>query len=115
MSTEDTALSGLEHQAVGTQEAAGAGVMTYRDALRHVMHEALRTDPRVFIVGQGVSDHKGTFGSTIGMADEFGADRVIDTPLAEEGLTGIAIGAALNGMYPIQTHIRTDFVLLAMN
>ncbi len=96
-------------------EESPAGVISYGEALRHVMREALRTDPNVFIVGQGVSDHKGTFGSTLGLADEFGHDRVMDTPLAEEGLTGIAIGAALNGLYPIQTHIRTDFVLLAMN
>jgi pyruvate dehydrogenase E1 component beta subunit len=79
------------------------------------MGEALRRDPRVFIIGQGVSDHKGTFGSTLGLVDEFGAERVMDTPLAEEGTTGIAIGAALNGLYPINTHIRSDFALLAMN
>jgi pyruvate/2-oxoglutarate/acetoin dehydrogenase E1 component len=92
-----------------------AGIVSYRDALRHVMGEALRRDSRVFIIGQGVSDYKGTFGSTLGLADEFGLDRVIDTPLAEEGTTGIAIGAALNGLYPIQSHIRADFALLAMN
>jgi pyruvate dehydrogenase E1 component beta subunit len=91
------------------------GVVSYRDALRHVMGEALRTDPRVFIIGQGVSDHKGTFGSTLGLVDQFGPERVIDTPLAEEGTTGLAIGAALNGLYPINTHIRSDFALLAMN
>src|SRR5690606_6211460 len=51
----------------------------------------------------------------LGLAQEFGPDRVMDMPLAEEGMTGIAIGAALNGLYPIQTHIRADFVLLAMN
>jgi pyruvate/2-oxoglutarate/acetoin dehydrogenase E1 component len=90
-------------------------IVSYRDALRHVMHEALRTDPRVFLIGQGVSDYKGTFGSTLGLAEEFGASRVIDTPIAEEGTTGVAIGAALNGLYPIQSHIRADFALLAMN
>jgi pyruvate dehydrogenase E1 component beta subunit len=79
------------------------------------MGEAMRSDPRVFVIGQGVSDYKGTFGSTLGLVDEFGADRVIDTPLAEEATTGIALGAALNGLYPINTHIRADFALLAMN
>jgi pyruvate dehydrogenase E1 component beta subunit len=92
-----------------------AQVMSYRDALLFSMRGALAANPNALILGQGVDDHKGTFGSTVGLAEEFGRERVMDTPLAEEGMTGIAIGAALNGMYPIQTHIRVDFVLLAMN
>lgn len=90
-------------------------VVSYRDALHHAMRDCLRRDPRVVIMGQGVDDHKGIFGSTLGLANEFGTHRVIDVPLAEEASTGIAVGAALNGLYPIQTHIRSDFVLLAMN
>ncbi len=90
-------------------------LMTYREALHIAMRDALRLHPHCVILGQGVDDHKGTFGSTAGLAEEFGRDRVMDTPLAEEGLTGIAIGAALNGLYPIVTHIRADFALLAMN
>ena len=90
-------------------------VLTYRDALKLAMTQALEADPRVVILGQGVDDHKGTFGSTLGLAEAFGDDRVFDTPLAEEGVTGVAIGAALGGLYPIQTHIRVDFALLAMN
>ena len=89
-------------------------VMSYRDALHWTMHDALRCNASVVLMGQGVDDHKGIFGSTIGLAQEFGADRVMDTPLAEEGMTGVAIGAALNGLYPIQTHIRADFSLLAV-
>ncbi len=92
-----------------------AAVWTYREALHHTMREALARHPHVLILGQGVDDHKGTFGSTLGLAREFGAERVMDTPLAEDGMTGIAIGAALQGLYPIQTHIRVDFALLAMN
>jgi pyruvate dehydrogenase E1 component beta subunit len=94
---------------------ATANVLTFGGAIREVMREALSRHPHVVILGQGVADHKGTFGSTLGMADEFGTARVIDTPLAEEGMTGIAIGAALNGLYPIQVHIRVDFLLLALN
>jgi pyruvate dehydrogenase E1 component beta subunit len=90
-------------------------VATYRDALHRCMRDALARHPHTLILGQGVDDHKGTFGSTLGLAAEFGAERVMDTPLAEEGMTGIAVGAALNGLYPIQTHIRVDFALLAMN
>ena len=90
-------------------------VMSYRDALYWTMREALRRHDSVVIIGQGVDDHKGIFGSTTGLAQEFGCDRVMDTPLAEEGMMGVAIGAALNGLYPIQTHIRADFSLLAAN
>jgi pyruvate/2-oxoglutarate/acetoin dehydrogenase E1 component len=90
-------------------------VLSYREALFQTMQDALAQHPHVIIAGQGVDDHKGTFGTTLGLAEKFGSDRVFDTPLMEEGMTGIAIGAALNGLYPIQTHIRVDFVLLAMN
>ena len=92
-----------------------AAVTTYREALFGAMHDALEQHPEAFIIGQGVDDHKGTFGSTLGLAETFGNDRVMDSPLAEEGMTGIAVGAALNGLYPIQTHIRVDFAVLAMN
>ncbi|MBI4399062.1 MAG: alpha-ketoacid dehydrogenase subunit beta, partial [Candidatus Omnitrophica bacterium] len=90
-------------------------LVTYREALYQVMHQALSENPRAFIIGQGVADHKGTFGTTLGLQEKFGALRVMDSPLAEEAMTGIALGAALGGMYPIQTHIRLDFVLLAAN
>jgi len=87
--------------------------MSYREALYQVMNNAL-TDPRTIIVGQGVSDPKGIFGTTLGLVDKY-PDRVIDAPLAEEGITGICIGAALNGLYPINTHMRADFSLVAAN
>ena len=92
-----------------------AETISYRDALHRTMRSALLDHPNVILIGQGVDDHKGIFGSTSGLAEEFGSERVIDTPLAEEGITGVSIGASLNGLYPIQTHIRLDFVLLAMN
>lgn len=104
--------SDLTNQSAAAHEE---GVVTYRDALHNTMRAALHDHPNVVIMGQGVDDHKGTFGSTTGLAAEFGAARVFDTPLAEEGMAGIALGAALNGLYPIQTHIRLDFILLAMN
>ncbi len=90
-------------------------IITYRDALHWTMREALERRAGAIILGQGVDDHKGTFGSTLGLAKEFGAGRVMDVPLAEEATTGVAIGAALNGLYPIHVHIRADFALLAMN
>jgi pyruvate/2-oxoglutarate/acetoin dehydrogenase E1 component/TPP-dependent pyruvate/acetoin dehydrogenase alpha subunit len=97
------------------QAGTAAGTMSYREALRQVMHGAMRANPNTIILGQGVDDHKGTFGSTLNLHKEFGAARVFDTPLAEEGMAGISLGAALGGLYPIQTHIRSDFMILATN
>jgi acetoin:2,6-dichlorophenolindophenol oxidoreductase subunit beta len=90
-------------------------VISYRDALSLSMRDALRRHPEVIVIGQGVTDHKGTFGTLLGLAETFGADRVLEMPIAEDATTGLAIGAALNGLYPIQIHIRVDFALLAMN
>ena len=90
-------------------------VITYRDALALSMRDALARHPEVVVIGQGVTDHKGTFGTLLGLADTFGAERVIEMPIAEDATTGLAVGAALNGLYPIQIHIRVDFALLAMN
>ncbi|HSZ32588.1 MAG TPA: transketolase C-terminal domain-containing protein [Puia sp.] len=89
--------------------------LSYRNALLQSMSNALSQHSHVIIMGQGVDDHKGTFGSTLGLAEKYGKMRVFDIPLSEEGNTGMAVGAALNGVYPIQTHIRTDFSLLAMS
>ena len=90
-------------------------MLSYAGALLETMDAALADHPNALIIGQGVDDFKGIFGSTTGLAEKYGAARVIDTPLTEEGMTGIAIGAALVGLYPINTHIRADFALLAMN
>ena len=89
--------------------------MKFREALLETMDDALAQSNDTFIIGQGVDDHKGTFGTTLGLAGKFGKHRVMDTPLAEEAITGISVGASLNGMYPIMTHIRADFMLLATN
>ena len=66
-------------------------------------------------MGQGVDYDRGLLGTTKGLVDKFGAKRVFDTPLAEDGMTGISIGAALAGLRPIHTHVRMDFLTLAMN
>lgn len=89
--------------------------LTYRDALLESMRTLMRDNPDAIVLGQGADDFKGIFGTTVGLPETFGAERVMDTPLAEEAVCGIAIGAALNGMYPILTHIRADFMLLATN
>lgn len=90
-------------------------VLTYVDALREALALALDLDPKVFVLGQGVNDPRGMFGVTTDLHKEFGEHRVFDTPLSEEGLTGICTGAALNGTRPVYLHNRPDFLLLAFN
>jgi len=87
--------------------------MKYREALSVAMSEAME-DPKTLLIGQGVTDFKGIWGTTTGLAQKY-PNRVIETPLSEDGVAGICIGASLNGMYPINTHIRADFGLLIFN
>ncbi len=89
--------------------------LTYPAAIREALSQALEYDPRVFVMGQGVDDPGGMFGTTRGLHEEFGRERVFDTPLAETALTGVAVGAALAGMRPVYFHNRPDFLLLAMD
>ena len=89
--------------------------MTYVDALREGMAQEMRSDPRVFLFGLDVDDHKAIQGSTRGLVQEFGPERVFGTPLSEDAMTGVAIGAAMAGMRPVHVHIRMDFLMLAMN
>lgn len=90
-------------------------VLSYVDAIREALEQEMRVDPSVFVFGLDVDDHKGIQGSTMGLVDEFGAERVFTTPLSEDAMTGAAIGAAMTGMRPVHVHIRMDFMLLAMN
>lgn len=89
--------------------------IAYPDAIREGMRQALALDPDVFIMGQGVDDPGGMFGTVRGLHEEFGRERVFDTPLAETALTGVAVGAAVGGMRPVYFHNRPDFLLLAMD
>jgi len=91
------------------------GTMTYREAITRSMRDALQKNPNAIIYGLGVTDFTGIFGTTVGLEKDFGPERVFDTPLAEDSMTGFAVGAALNGLYPIHIHTRADFMLLAMN
>lgn len=90
-------------------------VISYRDAIREALSLALKEDNRVFVFGEGVDDPAGIFGTTINLQNEFGAQRVFDTPIAENTLTGIAIGASLAGLRPVLVHMRTDFMLVSMD
>ena len=95
--------------------ASNGRLLSYVDALREAVAQEMRLDPRVFLFGLDVDDHKAIQGSTRGLLEEFGAERVFGTPLSEDAMTGLAIGAAMAGMRPIHVHIRMDFLLLCMN
>lgn len=90
-------------------------VLSYPEAIREATEQEMQRDPRVFVMGIGVDDPKRILGTTRGLLEQFGSKRIFDTPLAEDGMAGFAIGAALAGLRPIHVHIRMDFVLLAMN
>ena len=89
--------------------------LSYTAAIKEALELALTNDESVYVMGQGVDDPVGMFGITVGMEKKYGQNRVFDTPLSENGLTGIAIGSALAGMRPVYMHNRPDFLLLAMD
>jgi pyruvate dehydrogenase E1 component beta subunit len=89
--------------------------LKYREAIRDALFISMRDNPRVFIMGMGVADPKGVFGTTLGLLEEFGPQRVFDIPLSENMITGAGIGSSMMGMYPIMVHQRIDFLLLAMD
>ena len=89
--------------------------LSYAEAIHEALDQALSLDSRVFVMGQGVDDPAAMFGATLNLHEKYGKERVFDTPLAENGLTGIAVGAAIGGMRPVYFHNRPDFLLLAMD
>jgi pyruvate dehydrogenase E1 component beta subunit len=90
-------------------------IIAYREALREAMNEEMRLDERVFLMGEEVAEYNGAYKVSQGMLDEFGPRRVIDTPIAELGFTGIAVGAAQNGLRPIVEFMTWNFAVLAMD
>lgn len=95
--------------------ASNTRELSYRDAIREALAQALERDPRVFLIGEGIDDPGGVFGTTAGLMERFGRDRVMDMPIAENGLTGVANGAAMTGMHPVLIHMRVDFLPMAMD
>ncbi|MBF0161678.1 MAG: dehydrogenase [Magnetococcales bacterium] len=89
--------------------------ITYSQAIREGIAQAMTQNPDLFIIGEGVPDPKAIFGTTQGLQEEFGPQRVLDMPLAENGLTGVCIGAALCGARSIMVHQRIDFLYLALD
>jgi len=87
----------------------------YREALREAMNEEMRRDPSVFLMGEEVAEYNGAYKVSQGMLDEFGAQRVIDTPISELGFAGISVGAAANGLRPIVEFMTFNFSLVAID
>ncbi len=89
--------------------------LTCAQAICEATDQLLAADKRVYVMGLGASDPKGIFGTTVGLVDKYGAERVQDMPISENAMTGIGIGSAIVGMRPIMTHQRVDFFLLALD
>ena len=89
--------------------------LQFREALREAMNEEMRSDEDIFILGEEVAEYNGAYKVTQGMLDEFGPKRVIDTPIAENGFAGIAVGAAMNGLKPIVEFMTFNFSLVAID
>ncbi|HTL09986.1 MAG TPA: pyruvate dehydrogenase complex E1 component subunit beta [Chitinophagaceae bacterium] len=89
--------------------------IAFREALREAMNEEMRRDDRVFIMGEEVAEYNGAYKVTQGMLDEFGPKRVIDTPISELGFTGVAVGAAQQGLRPIVEYMTWNFAVLALD
>ena len=87
--------------------------LQFREALREAMNEEMRADKNVFLMGEEVAEYNGAYKVSQGMLEEFGAKRVIDTPIAELGFTGIAVGASMNGLRPIVEFMTWNFAILA--
>ena len=89
--------------------------ITYREATRQALHDALASDPRVFLMGEDVGRYGGSYAVSKGFLDEFGPERIRDAPLSELGFVGAGIGAALGGMRPIVEVMTVNFSLLALD
>jgi len=90
-------------------------VIQFREALREAMSEEMRRDEKIFLMGEEVAEYNGAYKVSQGMLDEFGAERVIDTPIAELGFAGIGVGAAMNGLRPIIEFMTFNFSLVAID
>lgn len=90
-------------------------LLTFTQAINEALHQCMEINPEIVIMGLGVTDPKGIFGTTIGLMEKFGEQRLFDMPVSENAMTGVAIGMAINGMRPVMTHQRADFMLMSMD
>ena len=93
----------------------GERELTYGEAVREAIAEEMRRDPRVFLIGEDVAEAGHPFKTLLGLVDEFGTERIIDTPISEPGYAGIGVGAAMTGMRPIVDVMFGDFITLTMD
>src|SRR5207237_1398515 len=100
-------------QVGGAQAAPRMPELSYREAVRDALSRAMRVDEDVFIMGEDIAEMGGSMGVTQGMLDEFGPERVRNTPISEMALAGAAIGAAVQGMRPVAEIMYEDFLTLA--
>jgi pyruvate dehydrogenase E1 component beta subunit len=89
--------------------------MTYRDALKLALSDAMKEDDNVFILGEEVGKYGGAYGVTKGLLEDFGTDRVLDTPISEPAIIGTAVGAAMSGMRPVVELMYVDFLGMTMD
>lgn len=99
----------MDQQIIPTRE------LTFAEAIREALAEEMRRDPRVFIIGEDVAEAGTPFKVLSGLVEEFGKDRVIDSPISEAGITGLAVGAAMTGMRPVVDIMFGDFITLTMD
>jgi pyruvate/2-oxoglutarate/acetoin dehydrogenase E1 component len=104
-----------QEQAPAGSGPAGMREVTFGQAIREALAEEMRRDPRVFILGEDVAEAGTVFKVLSGLVDEFGRERVIDSPISEAGITGIGVGAAMTGMRPIIDIMFGDFLTLGMD
>ncbi len=90
-------------------------VLSYIEAVTKALHEEMERDQRVFVLGEDVGKRGGVFRATAGLYEQFGEERVIDTPLAESAIAGVGIGAAMYGMRPVAEMQFADFIMPAVN
>jgi pyruvate/2-oxoglutarate/acetoin dehydrogenase E1 component len=90
-------------------------VITYREALNQALREEMHRDPKVFVMGEEVGLYEGAYKVTQGLLKEFGPQRIVDTPIAESGFTGVGIGAAMAGLRPVVEMMTFNFALLALD
>jgi len=98
-----------------TETTVATETLSYADGIRLALRDAMRDDERVFLLGEDIGAPGGVFNVTAGLQEEFGADRVRDTPIAEAGITAAAVGAAIGGMRPVVEIMFDDFITLALD
>jgi pyruvate dehydrogenase E1 component beta subunit len=89
--------------------------LTYLEAIREAMQQKMREDSSVYLIGEDIAEYGGAFGVTVGMLEEFGKERIRNTPISEEAIIGVATGSAVTGMRPIAEIMFSDFITIAMD